>query len=312
MLRNLFSINRSIPSHSDDKIIIYSSELEYLSKCITESPNIETGGNLFGLWTPFSIPVIQYVVGPGPAAYHHTTQFRQDIRFLEMNADKIVEEHALHHIGTWHSHHSLGLTEPSDGDTNSTLTGMRECGLSSFVLLIGNYREGKSSVNAFRYFSNGTCIKLRWVVLQGDSPFRQVYDKTHPTLIYHPQGHVNRMPLEECSLIENESPKSPAFDESYWLSKPENRKEFAAIITFLKTHCKNVSIYQNNGSCVELRLTNSSTMYKFLFDDTFPQEAPKFLAPKNRKLQYKTSPEWDVNGGNISEAFIHFFKSIEI
>ena len=62
----------------NQKIIIYKGELDYLSKCILESPQVETGGNLFGLWTPFGIPFIQYVVGPGKNAEHHNTHFRQD------------------------------------------------------------------------------------------------------------------------------------------------------------------------------------------------------------------------------------------
>ena len=98
---------------------------------------METGGNLFGLWTPFGIPFIQYIVGPGRKAEHHHTHFRQDFDFLDKNADFLVKEHALHHIGTWHSHHSLELDHPSGGDTHSTLSGMRECHLRSFVLLIG-------------------------------------------------------------------------------------------------------------------------------------------------------------------------------
>lgn len=43
--------------NNDRKIIIYKSELDYLSKCILESPQMETGGNLFGLWTPFGVPL---------------------------------------------------------------------------------------------------------------------------------------------------------------------------------------------------------------------------------------------------------------
>ena len=65
-LRKLFGIimdkDRIQNENSIDnngKIIIYKSELDYLSKCILESPQMETGGNLFGLWTPFGIPFIQ-------------------------------------------------------------------------------------------------------------------------------------------------------------------------------------------------------------------------------------------------------------
>lgn len=298
-----------------NKVIIYQSELDYLSKCIIESPQMETGGNLFGLWTPFGIPVIHYIVGPGPNAVHNQTHFRQDYEFLDRNADYLVKEHALHHIGSWHSHHSLDLAQPSSGDTQSTLSGIKECNLPSFILLIGNYRHGKSTVNAFRYFSNGECTKLKWVILKGESPFRLVYDKAHPGLLYTPYGDADMMPLEESTLINNEEaprPQPPVFDKSYWLSVAENRKELAKIIHFLQTQFEQVSIYQIDSSTIEIKIGEPSATYKFVFDSTFPGEAPKLFALRNQELRYKSTPEWNTEGKSISEAFIHFFKTIKL
>jgi hypothetical protein len=42
------------------KAIIYQSELDYISRCVLDYPNIETGGDLFGFWTYSGFPVIQY------------------------------------------------------------------------------------------------------------------------------------------------------------------------------------------------------------------------------------------------------------
>lgn len=303
------------PIHNDnEKIIIYQSELDYLSKCILESPRIETGGNLFGLWTPFGIPLIHYVVGPGPKAIHNPTHFRQDFDFFDRNADCLVKEHALHHIGSWHSHHSLGLAEPSDGDTESTLSGMRKCSLESFILLIGNYRQGKSTVNAFRYYNNGDCVKLKWVILERNSPFRSTYDKLHPDLVYKPKGEANMMRLEECKLIEEAQsvvPQAPVFDPDYWLARPENRKEFAAIVRFLKTEFDTVEIFQLDRSTVEIRITDSSVPYKFVFGPKFPQEAPTLLASEGQSTRLSV-PEWEPEGTSISKAFIQYLKSIKI
>lgn len=75
---NLWKKNRNDTRKSNFKVIIYQSELDYLSKCILESPYIEIGGNLLGLMTPFGKPFIQYVVGPGPRAQHHIDHFRQE------------------------------------------------------------------------------------------------------------------------------------------------------------------------------------------------------------------------------------------
>lgn len=317
MLFNLFSNKRSENTavHFQNKIIIYQSELDYLSKCILESPQIETGGNLFGLWTPFGIPFIHYVVGPGPNAIHNPTHFRQDYNFLERNADLLVEEHALHHIGSWHSHHSLGLDHPSPGDSESTFSGMQECKLSSFILLIGNYRKGKSTINAFRYFSNGTCVKLKWVILKGTSPIRSVYDKLHPNFVYTPSGIANMGTIEECRLIDNKTilQQSPVFQEDYWLSIPENKKEFAEIVKYLKSKFEGVSIYQINNTTIELHITDSGYKFRFVFDETFPREAPKLLAPKELQTEFQSRKTiWSIENKSISNAFIHYVNTIKL
>lgn len=317
MFETIMDRDRLQDGNMDDsrKIIIYRSELDYLSRCILESPQLETGGNLFGLWTPFGIPFIQYVVGPGQKAEHHGAHFRQDFDFLDKNADYLVKEHALHHIGTWHSHHSLKLDRPSDGDTHSTLSGMRECGLKSFILLIGNYRQGRSSINAFRYYDNGSCVELKWIVLDGESPIRSVYDKAHPDIVYMP--HIKKpdmMPLERTSLIggKDKDPQPPAFDAGYWLSSKDNKREFAAIVKYLKTKFDDVGIFLMDPSTVEVKVNDSKDVYKFVFDRTFPDKPPKLLVPKGNGVRFRSAPEWDIDGKSISEAFIHFFNTIEI
>lgn len=299
----------------NQKIIIYKGELDYLSKCILESPQVETGGNLFGLWTPFGIPFIQYVVGPGKNAEHHNTHFRQDFDFLDRNADCLVREHALHHIGTWHSHHSLKLDHPSDGDSNSTLSGMKECNLKSFILLIGNYRQGKSTINAFRYYNNGYYVKLKWIILNGVSPIRLIYDKSHSDIVYTPLiQKANMMPLEQSSLIDDNSKalQPPTFDANYWLSFKDNRKEFAIIVGYLKNNFDNVNIFFLNPSTVEVKISDSKDAYKLILDKTFPKNPPKLLASKGNTNKFKSAPKWDIDGKSISEAFINFLRTIEI
>ena len=58
--------------------IIYQSELDYLSRCILDYPDIETGGQLFGFWTNQGVPVVLYVIGPGRHANHQQSFFNQD------------------------------------------------------------------------------------------------------------------------------------------------------------------------------------------------------------------------------------------
>ncbi len=38
--------------------LVYQSEMDFVSRCILDCPNIETGGELFGFWTATGIPVV--------------------------------------------------------------------------------------------------------------------------------------------------------------------------------------------------------------------------------------------------------------
>ena len=62
--------------------IIYQGELDFISRCILDYPNIETGGQLFGFWTASGVPVVLYAIGPGPNANHQVAFFNQDIDYL--------------------------------------------------------------------------------------------------------------------------------------------------------------------------------------------------------------------------------------
>ena len=259
-----------------NKVLIYQSELDYMSQCILDMQHMETGGNLFGLQTPFGIPFIQYVVGPGPQAVHEYTHFRQDFRFLERNADNLVAEHALHHIGSWHSHHNLGLTEPSGGDSRSTFDGIRECGLQSFLLIIGNCRRGVSSVKPYRYFADGRCELLRWVILPGVSPVRKVYDMIHPDIVHVPSSPALMAPLQTSSLTTAPQSSSVAvkYPDGYWFDKAENRKELMKMVNHLKGRYPVVKIFQKEDKTLELEVGNGQKCMYVHFDMTFPMCPP--------------------------------------
>jgi len=96
--------------------MIYQGELDYISRCILDYPNIETGGQLFGFWTAAGTPVVLYAIGPGPRANHQVAFFNQDIEYLTRIGSILTTKFGLQHIGEWHSHHQLGLAQPSGHD----------------------------------------------------------------------------------------------------------------------------------------------------------------------------------------------------
>ena len=44
---------------------IYEHELKYLVWLVLQKPDIETGGDLFGLWSDKQTAVVQLILGPG-------------------------------------------------------------------------------------------------------------------------------------------------------------------------------------------------------------------------------------------------------
>ena len=105
--------------------IIYRSEMDYISRCIHDYPNIETGGQLFGFITEAGAPVVCYAIGPGPNANHQSTFFNQDTEYLQNTYNKLNRRYGLRYIGEWHSHHQLGLAKPSGHDASTIVHGMQ-------------------------------------------------------------------------------------------------------------------------------------------------------------------------------------------
>ena len=107
-------------------------------------PNIETGGDLFGLWKDEETVIIQQCIGPGKNCKRTTTSFYQDIEYLDRVGSLLTTEKGLCNVGEWHSHHQMGEPEPSDGDRRTVFDNMPELGLERFVLFIASI-EGKGS-----------------------------------------------------------------------------------------------------------------------------------------------------------------------
>jgi len=118
------------------KVVIYGSELRQILAWTAKFPNLETGGDLFGLWLDENTAVVQLVLGPGKNCKRTATSFYQDINYLERVGSHLTNKEGLCHIGEWHSHHRLGLTRPSGGDENTVWSNMRRYGIHRFVLFI--------------------------------------------------------------------------------------------------------------------------------------------------------------------------------
>ena len=156
---------------------IYESEAKRISKCTLRYPNIETGGDLFGLWLNANEIVIQAVLGPGQNCRRTATSFFQDEQYLSKVGASLTQEQGLCNIGSWHSHHTMNLPDPSRGDKDTVWKHLPTPG--RFVLLIAAIKtetETPKVQMGFYLFEStvegNKLTSLNLNILQGESPIR--------------------------------------------------------------------------------------------------------------------------------------------
>lgn len=300
---NLFAIK--------SKALIYKGELDYISRCVLDYPDIETGGDLFGFWTYSGYPVIQYVIGPGKNANHQFAFFNQDIEYLDSIGKVLREKHGLQHIGEWHSHHRLGLAEPSGHDVTTVTTAINSYGLGKFFLVIANVRENSSCINGFMFKKEQgrTFDYTGWVVLQGDSPIRTFFDSEFKNIAYKPNVlNSSIIDLVTTTLDEAHFVKPEYFPE-YWLADKSNHLALKQIIDGLSKDIENIKVFQNDlDKSIYLKFEYNETNYSLFFPIDFPQSKP-ILTDSDLKLVDTTETIW-YSEEEIAKGTILFTRKI--
>lgn len=296
------------------KALIYQGELDYISKCVLDYPDIETGGDLFGFWTYSGFPVIQYVIGPGKKANHQVAFFNQDIDYLREVGNALRNTHGLQHIGEWHSHHRLGLAEPSGHDITTVTKAIDNYNLGKFFLVITNVHQSSSGINGFMFTKQQGRVfdYTGWVVLNGESPMRNSFDKEFDSLVYKPQTQrASIVDLTTASLGETEFVK-PEYTAEYWLSDKSNHKVLKNIIDGLSDGVEEVKVFQNNeDKSIYLMFQHKEKNYSLSFPTDFPQSKPviKELSNEAETIIDANGKEWNPEE-EISKSTIAFTENI--
>lgn len=175
-------------------VAIYVSEYKQICAWVFKNQTLETGGDLFGLWYDDHTAVIQFVLGPGINCQRTATSFYQDVGYLEKVGSYLTGKEGLCHIGEWHSHHTIGLKQPSGGDERTVWTNMPKYGLRRFLLFIANF-ELQNRDNEYDAVSVGcflfeesetghrTLIRGRFKLLPKESPLRSKCNQHYPDLM---------------------------------------------------------------------------------------------------------------------------------
>lgn len=294
--------DRSNIGSNYSSIFIYESELDYISRCILDYPNIETGGNLFGHYTKNGIPVIEYVIGPGESAMHKKTEFRQEKKYLEEIYTRISESFVLSEIGAWHSHHQLDLPHPSGGDIRTVINGLKDAKLDEFIIVIGNYTPPYTPINAFIFENNPQkpYRSVEWHILKGMSPFREKIEEIYKNILVHPKASIGK----------SEEKKYHTFEDQHWLSDKNNIEELKIIVNFIKQKTKDVKVFQPEGDIViDIHLLEQNI--NIIFPDTFPSDPTYIMTINNNKDEVIREEKItiDISLG-ISQSIIQNIKNI--
>ena len=159
------------------KVHMFEEDVKRMRELVWLHPAKETGGNLFGLWTDDQEPVLHIVLGPAKGCTRTEVSFYQSIPYLERVGKILTERYQLCHIGEWHSHHRLRLSEPSSGDS-STVNRNYPRGTCGFLLIIANIKpDGTVTLSPYLYKEgqrNYEKGEVQIIPGASKSPFRKV------------------------------------------------------------------------------------------------------------------------------------------
>lgn len=294
------------------RVQIFRSEMDYISRCILDYPNIETGGQLFGYWAPDGTPVVMYAIGPGLRANHQSTFFNQDVDYLLNVGNGLRYRYELQHIGEWHSHHRLGLARPSSHDTSTMVTTIKEKGLGRFLLCIGNCDDRGSSLNPF-LCDDRTCTYASWSIIERNSPVRKVADSDLSPVLVHPK--VKTASYSDPSVRPAHPSSKPVYASSYWLNEKRNAAVLKKIQDYVRSmnSSSEVAVRLDARNLVHIMTTEIARNKKRVTEDIvfpmgFPDRAPEYTLMIGQEKETRTGM-WMYNG-DIFSSFVKYYKSI--
>ena len=292
--------------------IIYKSEMDYISRCIHDYPNIETGGQLFGFVTEYGAPVVCYAIGPGPRANHQSTQFNQDTEYLQNTYNELNRRYGLRYIGEWHSHHQLGLAKPSGGDISTVVYGIQKNKFRHFLLCIGNCDNNfHSTLNAFTFHLDDpyNYNHAPWMIIEMDSPYRAIVDREMKDVLCHPR---TRQASHGSNYLTNgdgvSSRVTPTYSDEYWLNNKANNLILKNIIDYLTTGENEGNVVKpqlDSHKHVHLMVQKNNSQIEIVFDEKFPNEAPKIYG--SDEVRMNNSAQW-IYEGDIYDSFVRYYK----
>lgn len=290
-------------SRPSNTAIIYKSELDYISRCILDYINIETGGQLFGYWTATGTPVVMYAIGPGKNAQHNHTSFIQDWQYLQRIGKELGSRYRLQHIGEWHSHHQLGLAHPSGGDVNTMSYGVGKPGFPRLLLCIGNCTRTATTINAFNFHESAPTeyVHAIWDVVEMESPYRHLIDTELQHILIHPATKYashERIYSGKNIASENETEKS------HWLTQNVNNVEtMKEFVSMVQTMYPNFNVKAEILASGEPQIAIKGANVCIKLPYGFPAKSPIIMNESGEAYNHYCDNTWEIREEPLTEAF---------
>lgn len=309
------------------EIEIFSTEFEYISKCVLEYQNLETGGDLFGRWIDSSKSSIDYVLGPGPNVKRTSTSFYQDRNFLVSGGNTLINNYGLYHVGEWHSHHKLGLREPSSGDVNTIKLAFEnpKYKLNKFLLIICTIEENGVALNPYIFYKESeestkiALAKCDLKVRKDTNSLRNDFDKNYSGFLYIPQNWQG----EEEESIKNEEKQNTEniinFPKDSWLNKKNGKNYLQSICLNLNKNSDGLKIFPNQEGSVYIEIYIENQIFIINFPVDFPKNRPIVTLKENEVnetfYEINNTLHWNKNSKPeeyILQCIEMFLKSTKI
>lgn len=308
----LMRTNRYIedPNRPSQKAIIYQSELDYISRCILDYPNIETGGQLFGFWTSTGTPIVVYTIGPGRYSQHNPTSFVQDQSYLQTVGMELHKRYRLQHIGEWHSHHQLGLAHPSGGDVNTMQYGVGKPGFPRLLLCIGNCTPNRTTINAFNFHENTPreYVHTNWDIIDIDSPYRRIVDDELCHILIHPftkKASHGQLHTTSNIIRGNRDTKIHWLTED--VSNVEMMKSFVSTIQSLfPNYLVKAEITESGEPQIAVKGANINIRLPF----GFPDIGPLLVNDLGEKIEIHNSIAWNIEEESLKSTFEKWIRTV--
>jgi len=297
------------------KTLIYQEELDYIGGWVEEYPELETGGDLFGFWTHTGAPVVQFVLGPGKISRHNPTSFYQDREHLIKAGEILRRKHGLQHIGEWHSHHQMGLAQPSGGDEQTVFNALRTYNFPKFLLCIANLRPEAENFGRKKYTVNVGCFLFTnlsphyqtgsWVVLPNKSPIRKDLEWGENRILFSPSipnknWKVSETTLEEEQLVTTEPIE---ISQKVWYSTLKGKALLKEIYEGLKTRYENFEMNRKMPSeeiyfTFEKKSNWKTDKWTIELLNDFPESSPEIKVSDDNFFRIK---DWNGEFGQLEQ-----------